>query len=127
VVAAAIVLSDRCLIGRRPKGGSAGELWEFPGGKVEQGETPESALVREIREELGVEIEVGQLLGRSEQRDERRRLILDLYAATWTAGEFQAREHLELRWVREELPAVADFAPADRPLLPLVMARLRSS
>lgn len=124
VVAAAIFLSDRCLIGRRPKGGSAGELWEFPGGKVEQGETPEGALVREIREELGVEIEVRELMGRSEQADEHRRLVLDLYVATWSSGEFQAREHLELRWVRDDLPAVVEFAPADRPLLPLVMARL---
>jgi len=124
VVAAAIIRSGRCLIGRRPKGGSAGELWEFPGGKVEVGETPEGALVREIREELGVEIEVGELLGRSEQADAQRRLVLDLYAASWKAGEFQAREHLELRWVQDELPAVLEFAPADRPLLSLVTARL---
>lgn len=127
VVAAAIFLSGRCLIGRRPKGGSAGELWEFPGGKVEPGETPEGALVREIREELGVEIEVGRLLGRSEQPDEHRHLLLDLYAATWKAGEFQAREHLELRWVREQLPDPLEFAPADRPLLPLVAMSLKSA
>jgi 8-oxo-dGTP diphosphatase len=87
VVAAAIVSEGRCLIGRRPPGGSAGELWEFPGGKVEPGESPEAALVREIQEELGVAIEVGPLIGSSSLETAERILVLELYQATWTSGE----------------------------------------
>jgi len=124
VVAAAIVLDGQCLIGRRLPGGSAGELWEFPGGKVEAGETPERALVREIQEELGIDIEVGALLGRSETHTEERHLILDLYLARWRAGELEARAHSELRWTDAELPDPALFAAADRPLLAPVAAHL---
>jgi len=125
VVAAALTRAGRYLIGRRPPGGSAGELWEFPGGKVEAGESPEAALVREIREELAVEIEVGRLIGRSELASPERLLVLDLYAATWRSGDFEARAHLELTWVDAASLQDFCFAPADRPLLPL-LARISS-
>lgn len=120
VVAAAICSSGRYLIGRRPPGGSAGELWEFPGGKVEVGESPEAALRREIREELGVEIEVGRLLGRSELESAERLLVLDLYAATWQSGELETRAHLELVWAEAAAFGSFCFAPADQPFLPLL-------
>jgi mutator protein MutT len=127
VVAAAIVSEGRCLIGRRPPGGSAGELWEFPGGKVEQGESPEAALVREIQEELGVAIEVGSLIGSSSIETAERILVLELYQATWTSGELELREHLELDWANAESLFSFAFAPADQPLLPLVGEQLRIS
>jgi mutator protein MutT len=120
VVAAAIRRDGLYLIGKRMPGGSAGGLWEFPGGKVEVGESPEAALVREIREELAVEIGVGRLIGRSELASPERHLVLDLYAATWQSGEFEARAHLELAWVEGEYLHTFSFAPADRPLLPLL-------
>jgi 8-oxo-dGTP diphosphatase len=120
VVAAAIRRSERYLIGKRLPGGSAGELWEFPGGKVEPGESPEAALLREIREELGVEIELGPFIGRSELRSPERLLILDLYSARWLSGEFEARAHLELAWVEAASFDRYSFAPADRPLLPML-------
>jgi 8-oxo-dGTP diphosphatase len=125
VVAAAIVVDGRCLIGRRPPGGSAGELWEFPGGKVELGETPEAALMREIQEELGVAIDVGPLLGSSSIETAERILVLDLYLATWTSGELERREHLELDWASADLLESFSFAPADQPLLPVLGERLR--
>ena len=126
VVAAAIVSEGRCLIGRRPPGGSAGELWEFPGGKVEPGESPEAALVREIQEELGVAIEVGPLIGSSSLETAERVLVLELYQATWTSGELELREHLELDWASAESLLLFSFAPADQPLLPLVGEQLRT-
>jgi 8-oxo-dGTP diphosphatase len=102
-------------------------LWEFPGGKVEPRESPERALAREIREELALEIEVGECLGRSEVRQDGRTLVLDVYAARAAGGrEPFLREHSEVRWVGAgELPGL-DWPLADVPILPAVAARLRA-
>jgi 8-oxo-dGTP diphosphatase len=98
VVAAAIERDGRYLAARRTKPDWAAGRWEFPGGKVEPGESETAALVREIREELGVEISVGERVpGEWPLHDD---LVLHLYVATLTDGEPQPLDHHDaLRWV----------------------------
>lgn len=124
VVAAAIVRDGKCLVGQRPRGGSFGELWEFPGGKVEPSETAIEALRREIQEELGVEIHVDSWLGQGRAVARERFIVLDVYWSTLAHGEPQAREHLELRWIGADEIDDLDWADADVPLLPVLRARL---
>lgn len=107
VVAAAIERDGRYLAARRTKPDWAAGRWEFPGGKVEPGESETDALVREIREEFGVEITVGaRVTGEWPLHDD---LVLHLYVATLTGGEPQALDHHdELRWLApDEFGAVA--------------------
>lgn len=127
VVGAAIVADDRrCLVARRGPGGSQGGRWEFPGGKVEPGESPEQALAREIREELGVDVRIGRWLARGHAIGARRPLVLDVYAARIVDGTVHAVEHAEVRWVGEaELDGLA-WADADVPIVPAVVAMLAS-
>ena len=101
VVAAAIERDGRYLAARRTKPDWAAGRWEFPGGKVEPGESETAALVREIREELGVEIAVGaRVPGEWPLHDD---LVLHLYVATLTDGEPQPLDHHDaLRWITPE-------------------------
>jgi 8-oxo-dGTP diphosphatase len=101
--------------------------WEFPGGKVEPGESPTVALAREIAEELGLEINVGQHLGTGTATVGTRLVVLDVYAATITGGSISLREHAQIAWATaDELPNF-DWAEADVPCLPAVAAWLRGS
>ncbi len=99
VVAAAIHKNGRYLLGKRPPGGLLGGLWEFPGGKVESGETHQEALRREIREELGIEIEVGDPVSSVDHGYSHYTVTLHLYRCTHTAGVPQTLYHSTLRWV----------------------------
>lgn len=113
VVAAAIERDGRYLVARRTRPADVAGLWEFPGGKVEAGETDEQALVREIREELGVEIAVGRrVAGEWPLRDH---LVLHLYRATIDRdGEPQPLEqHDRVRWVILEDFDSVDWLPSD--------------
>lgn len=119
VVAAALVDVDgRVLIGRRPEGKSLAGLWEFPGGKVEAGETPEEALIRELREELGIEARRDCLAASvfASHAYEAHHLLMPLFLLRRWEGRVERREHAELAWVK---PArLFDYAmpPADAPL-----------
>ena len=121
VVGAAIVRAGRVLAARRSAPAAVAGRWEFPGGKVEPGESETDALVRECREELGVEIRVGELLGTVAQDS----FVLRVYRAALLAGEpLPLQDHDELRWLAaDEAPAVA-WLPADLPLLPAVCEAL---
>jgi 8-oxo-dGTP diphosphatase len=121
VVGAAIIRDGRVLAARRVRPAAVAGGWEFPGGKVEDGESEPAALARECREELGIAIAVGERL--AEAVDDRIRLVV--YAAALVAGEPRPLDdHDELRWLTAaELDEVA-WLPIDRELLPLVAAGL---
>lgn len=92
-------------------------MWEFPGGKLESGETPEACLARELAEEFGVETKIGRFLGESVYDYGEKIIKLVAYHVTHVSGEFRLTDHDELRWLkRTELDAV-EWAPADIPLV----------
>ncbi len=101
----------------RPAGKHLGGLWEFPGGKVDPGESPEAALVRELREELAVEVEVGVALTPVIWSYENRTIRLLPFHCKIVHGELQAIEHEELRWCSRENVNELVWAAADLPIL----------
>jgi len=125
VVAAALVDRDgRLLVQQRPEGLSMAGLWEFPGGKVEPGETPEQALIRELAEELGIDVEQACLAPACFASDMLgdRYLLLLLYVCRKWRGTPVAHHASALRWVRPvELHGLA-MPPADKPLIGLLEA-----
>lgn len=99
VVAAAIYKNGRYLLGKRPPGGMLGGLWEFPGGKIENGETHEQALVREIHEEMGIGIEVGPHIATVHHAYSHYTVSLHLYRCTHTSGSPRTIYHSAVKWV----------------------------
>lgn len=125
VVAAALVDRDgRLLVQQRPEGLSMAGLWEFPGGKLEPGETPEQALIRELEEELAIDVDHACLAPAcfaSEPLGDRHLLLL-LYVCRKWRGTPVAQHASALRWVRPvELHGLA-MPPADKPLIGLLEA-----
>lgn len=120
VVGAAIIVGGRVLACARADPPEVAGGWEFPGGKVEPGETEREALVRECVEELGVRVEVGERVG-GDVPFGRRRAVLRVYAARLLDGTpVRALEHAELRWLgADELGSVA-WLPADAPVVDAV-------
>ncbi len=125
VLVAAVALVDidgRVLIARRPEGKALAGLWEFPGGKLHQGETPEAALVRELREELGIDTKDSCLaaIAFASHGYEDFHLLMPLYVCRVWQGTIAAREGQELAWVRPARLADYPMPPADAPLIPLL-------
>jgi len=119
-VVAAIVCQDNQIFATQRGYGDFKGGWEFPGGKVEPGETPEAALVREIREELAVEISVGELLTTVEYDYPNFHLTMHCYLCQLTGGELRLLEHQAARWLgKGELYSV-EWLPADVGVIPLV-------
>lgn len=118
VVGAAIIdAQGRCLIAQRSATMSHPLMWEFPGGKVEPGESPEQALKRELEEELGLsQVEIGEFIARGEDRSESLHITLDVYLARQLAqAPPDHTEHAQVRWVElDQLPSF-EYAPADLP------------
>lgn len=108
----------------RPTGKYLGGFWEFPGGKVDPGESPESALVRELREELGVEVQVGRSLTPVMWNYEKAVILLRPFVCTIIAGELQALEHERLLWCSSEDFGNLAWAAADEPILREIIASL---
>ena len=119
VAAAALVDGDgRVLIARRPEGRSMAGLWEFPGGKVEPGEAPEAALIRELGEELGIDAAANCLapLTFASHRYPDFHLLMPLYVCRVWTGAVAAREGQSLAWVRPVRLGDYRMPPADQPL-----------
>ncbi len=119
VVCALIERGGRVLAAQRPAGKSQGLLWEFPGGKLEAGEAPETALEREIREELHVEIVLGARLTDAFHDYGKFAITLTPFRATLrdAAAEPHAAEHAALRWCAPEELLSLEWAPADVPIV----------
>ena len=125
VLVSAVALIDtdgRVLLAQRPPGKSMAGLWEFPGGKVEPGETPEAALIRELHEELGIETWASCLapLTFASHAYERFHLLMPLFACRKWTGVVSAREGQALAWVRPERMRDYPMPPADLPLIPIL-------
>lgn len=126
MVGAAIIRGDRCLVARRSATMSNPLLWEFPGGKVEAGEEPAAALVRELHEELRLEVVgVGRLLARGVATGGGTAIELDVFAVE-AVGEPVLTEHVELGWFGASALESLAFAPADLPALRVVLELLRA-
>lgn len=108
---------DRYLISRRPAGTHLADWWEFPGGKVEPGEAPPAALVRELREELGIEVEVGDIFAVGHHVYGDKDVLLLVYDARLAAGEPACLEVAEFRWVTAAELLAVPLPPADVPVL----------
>lgn len=117
VVAALIEDGDRLLIQQRPAKGERGSLWEFPGGKREAGETDAQALVRECREELGIEVTVGELAWETEHAYPDLTVSLALYRCLVTAGQAAARDGQRVAWVPRGKLGEYPFCEADIPFV----------
>ena len=123
VAACALVDRDgRVLVAQRPPGKPMAGLWEFPGGKLAGGETPEQCLIRELREELGVDTEASCLapLTFASHDYEGFHLLMPLYVCRVWRGEPMSREGQSLRWLRPNALRELAMPAADRPLIPVL-------
>ena len=125
VLVSAVALIDadgRVLLAQRPEGKSMAGLWEFPGGKVEPGETPEAALIRELKEELGIDTWQSCLapLSFASHAYPEFHLLMPLFACRRWQGAATPREGQTLAWVRPAALRDYPMPPADLPLLPIL-------
>jgi len=124
VVAAALVDVDgRVLIAQRPEGKQLAGLWEFPGGKLHDGERPEIALIRELKEELGIDVEEACLapLTFASYAYPEFHLLMPLYICRRWRGQVAPRENQALKWVRPYNLRNYPMPPADAPLIPALI------
>jgi 8-oxo-dGTP diphosphatase len=125
VLVAAVVLVDadgRVLLARRPEGKAMAGMWEFPGGKVDPGETPETALIRELAEELGIDVAASCLapFTFASHAYPDFHLLMPLYVCRKWSGIPMAREGQRLAWVRPARLAEYAMPPADKPLVAML-------
>jgi len=123
VAAVALIDADgRILLARRPPGKSMAGLWEFPGGKIHDGETPEAALIRELKEELAIDVTEACLapFTFASHRYESFHLLMPLYVCRRWNGIVTAQEGQEIAWVRPQRLAEYAMPPADKPLLAMI-------
>lgn len=123
VVAAVIKDADRIFATARGYGDYKG-WWEFPGGKIEQGETPKRALVREIKEELNTEISVGELIDTIEYDYEAFHLSMDCFWAEVVAGNLELKEAAVAKWLTKETIDSVKWLPADTIILDKIKKQL---
>ena len=121
VVAGAVSMDGKYLLCRRPSYKARGGLWEFPGGKLEAGESEQQALERELCEELGIEVRAGKALAAVDYAYPDLRIRLTILSAHIITGEPKLLEHDEFRWMTPVEALSLDLCPADRCLLEKIM------
>ena len=116
-VVSAIIINNKQILATQRGYGEFKDGWEFPGGKIELGETPQEALEREIKEELDTEIEVGDYLQTVEYDYPEFHLSMDCFFCTIKSGELVLKEHEAAKWLTEETLDSVDWLPADQALV----------
>ena len=116
-VVAAIIIDDGKVFATQRGYGEFKDGWEFPGGKIEAGETPEEALVREIKEELDTEVEVQELLDTVEYDYPNFHLSMDCFICKIKSGDLVLKEHEAATWLKKETLYSVDWLPADQGLI----------
>jgi 8-oxo-dGTP diphosphatase len=116
VTAAIIMKDEKVFIAQRGSEDRLALKWEFPGGKLEDGETPEECLEREMKEEFGIEVSVGKFFAESIYTYDHDTIRLLAYITSWRSGELKPVEHRDCRWIAIEELASYELAPADIPV-----------
>lgn len=120
VTAAIISDNGKVLIAKRKPAAKLASLWEFPGGKLEDGETPEHCLKREIYEEFEIDVEVGKHLGTSVYEYDFGTIALMAFTTKVVSGEMKLNDHTEVAWVEAEDLSRYEFVPADLPFVEMI-------
>jgi 8-oxo-dGTP diphosphatase len=122
VTAAILINNSKIIIAKRKSTGKLPNKWEFPGGKVENDETPEQCLKRELKEEFDIDVSIGEYLGSSIYHYDHISIELLAYRTFWKGGNIRLKDHDDFAWVSLKQIGEYDFAPADIPFV----NRLRS-
>ena len=117
VTAAILINNEKIIIAKRKSTGQLPNKWEFPGGKVENDETPEQCLKRELKEEFDIDVSVGEYLGSSTYHYDHISIELMAYRTFWVGGSMSLKDHDDFKWVSVGQLENYDFAPADIPFV----------
>ena len=122
VTAAILVKDGKVLIAQRKSDDKQRDKWEFPGGKIEAGESARGCLKREMWEEFGIDVRVGRSLGQSIYHYSHGSIRLLAYQAEWQAGELTLKDHADYTWAQCDRLSEFDFAPADLPFVRMLIS-----
>jgi 8-oxo-dGTP diphosphatase len=117
VTAAILIRDDRILIAQRLPDDKLAGRWEFPGGKIEDNETARQCLVREMKEEFGIDVAVNEFFAENTHRYAAQTIRLLAYRVVWQGGDFVLNAHAAVRWVPLNRLGEFEFAPADKPFV----------
>jgi 8-oxo-dGTP diphosphatase len=120
VTAAILEKEGRFIIAQRKSSDHLSGKWEFPGGKIEYGETPEECLARELKEEFNIDVTIGEFLGSNVHHYDHISIELMAYRASWIGGAITMNDHKAYRWVTVDQLSKFDFAPADIPFVKML-------
>lgn len=120
VVAAAIIKEDKIFCAQRPEGKSLAGYWEFPGGKLEIGESPEEALIREIKEEFDADIEIIDYVNEASYDYDFGTVIMKTFRAKLLSDKLELLEHQDSKWLTSEELNTLEWAPVDIPAVEIL-------